>query len=90
VDALPEADQEQASIDELVVQNDDVVSAIEYLRAQPYVDRGHVSVAGCSFGGIETLLTAERPLAPPIYAAVDFAGGAMMWQRSPRLRERLL
>jgi dienelactone hydrolase len=90
VDAMPEAEQEQATIDELVAQNDDVVSAIEYLRAQPFVDRSQVSVAGCSFGGIETLLTAERPLTPPLYAAVDFAGGAIMWSRSPRLRARLL
>ena len=42
-----------------------------------------------SFGGIETLLTAERPM-PGLRAALDFAGASMAWNDSPLLRERLL
>jgi dienelactone hydrolase len=89
VDALPEAKQPQATIDRLVQENDDVVSAIEWLRAQPWVTRDDINVAGCSFGGIETLLTAARPI-PGLRAAVDFAGASMAWEDSPLLRERLL
>jgi carboxymethylenebutenolidase len=87
VDKLPEDKREQAAIDRLVVENDDVVTAIEWLRAQKFVDGARVSVAGCSFGGIQTLFTAERPL--KLNAAVDFAGGAMSWAGNPLLRARL-
>lgn len=52
-------------------------AVVEWLRAQPFVDAAHVSVAGCSFGGIHTLLAAEKPLG--LHAAVDFAGAAMSW-----------
>lgn len=85
---LPEAEHEKGAIAALVEENDDVVSAIAWLRAQPFVDGKRLSVAGCSFGGIESLLTAERPLA--LNAVVDFAGGAMSWQGNAQLRERLL
>jgi carboxymethylenebutenolidase len=79
--------REKATIDALVDENDDVVSGIEWLRAQPFVKKDDISVAGCSFGGIQTLLTAERPLG--LHAAVDFAGGAMSWAGNPALRQRL-
>jgi dienelactone hydrolase len=88
VDKKPEATQDQATIDALVAENDDIVSAVDWLRAQSFVDGAAISVAGCSFGGIETLLTAERPLG--LRAAVDFAGASMAWEDSPLLRERLL
>lgn len=88
IDKLPESAQEKAMIDALVAENDDVVSAVDWLRAQQFVDRAAISVAGCSFGGIETLLSAERPLG--LRAAVDFAGASMAWADSPLLRERLL
>jgi carboxymethylenebutenolidase len=71
----------------LVAQNDDVLAAIAYVAALPYVNPKRVAVAGCSYGGIETLLAAER--ATGIYAAVDFAGGAMRWDGDPALQERM-
>jgi len=74
-------------IDALVVQNDDVLAALAYVAALPYVNRSRIAVAGCSYGGIETLLAAER--ATGIYAAVDFAGGAMRWNADPALQARL-
>jgi dipeptidyl aminopeptidase/acylaminoacyl peptidase len=80
--------REQRTIDALSEENDDVVSAIEWLRAQPWVKRDEISVAGCSFGGIQTLLTAEKPLG--LHAAIDFAGAAMSWDHSSLLRERLV
>ena len=74
-------------IDALVAQNDDVLAAIAYVAALPYVNPKRIAVAGCSYGGIETLLAAER--ATGIYAAVDFAGGAMRWDIDPALQARM-
>jgi dienelactone hydrolase len=88
VSKLADAQREPAVIQALVDENDDVVTAIEWLRAQRFVDGKNVSVAGCSFGGIEALFTAERPLG--LNAVIDFAGASMSWTSSPRLRERLL
>lgn len=89
VDQLPEDRQPPAVIAALERENDDVVSAVEWLRAQPWVARDDITVAGCSFGGIHTLLTAERPV-PGVRAALDFAGAAMSWEGNGLLRERLL
>src|SRR5262245_37465179 len=40
--------------------NDDVVAAFLWLKKQSFVDPTRIVVAGGSFGGIQTLLTAER------------------------------
>jgi dienelactone hydrolase len=80
-------DHWRATLAQLEVESSDVSSAIAWLRAQPFVDAARVSVAGCSFGGIHTLLAAERPQG--LRAAVDFAGGAISWSSSPELQERL-
>jgi carboxymethylenebutenolidase len=74
-------------VSELVAQTDDVEAAIDYVRGLPYVDAAHVAVGGCSFGGIVSLLAAER--GGGIEAAVDFAGGAMSWAKAPELQERM-
>ena len=89
IDALPDDQQEKVMIDRLVQENDDVVTGIEWLRGQPWIARDDITVGGCSFGGIETLLTAERHV-PGLRAALDFAGASMAWDDSPFLRERLL
>lgn len=81
-------DPQRAAIAALVEENDDVVSAIEWLRAQPFVVHDNIAVAGCSFGGIHSMLTAERNV-PGVRAIVDFAGGAMAWGSSAAVRERL-
>lgn len=88
VDAASFFKRDQAAVDALVTENDDVAAAVAWLRAQPFVDGKRVAVAGCSFGGIQSLLAAERPLA--LHAVVDFAGGAMSWAHSAPLRERML
>ena len=66
---------------------DDVAAAVAYVRKLPYVDPERVAVAGCSFGGIETLLVSERDLG--LRAAIDFAGGAIIWAKTPPLQERM-
>ncbi len=75
------------TIARLEKENADVSSAIGWVRAQPFVDPARVSVAGCSFGGIHTLLAAEKPQG--LKAAVDFAGAAMSWHASALLQQRL-
>ena len=88
VEARPEAERDRATVEQLDAQSDDVLAGIAFLQTQPYVDRAFVAVAGCSFGGIETVLTAER--SPDVYAAVDFAGASFTWSKSAPLRERLI
>jgi carboxymethylenebutenolidase len=89
-EGLPPAEDEgywPAALAAIEKENDDVASAIAWTKAQPYVDGARVSVAGCSFGGIHTLLAAERPQG--LHAAVDFAGASMSWASSPLLQQRL-
>ena len=70
--------QERASLD--------VEAALHWLRERPEVDPKRVVISGCSFGGIQTILAAER--FPDVRAFVAFAPGAMSWSND-RLRERL-
>ena len=66
-------------------QFSDHLAAFEWLRRQNFVAAGHVATMGNSFGGIITVLAAERI---PYCAVVDAAGGAEAW--SPELRARLV
>jgi carboxymethylenebutenolidase len=74
-------------VGQLVAQVDDVMAAVEYIRSRPFVDPSRVAVAGCSYGGIESLLAAER--GNGLVAAVDFSGAAMAWGQLTPLRSRL-
>jgi dienelactone hydrolase len=65
----------------------DQIAALEYLKSVPEVDPQRIVVAGCSFGGIQTVLMAEKGLG--LRAAVDFAGAAQNWQHSSDLRVRM-
>jgi polyhydroxybutyrate depolymerase len=65
--------------------NGDVVAAITWLKKQSYVDPHRTAVTGVSYGGIQTLLTAEKNLG--LRAAIPFAPGAMSWS-SKQLQER--
>jgi carboxymethylenebutenolidase len=74
---------------ELMEQHlEDQLAALSYLKELPEVDPQRIAVAGCSFGGIQTVLMAERGLG--LRAAVDFAGAAQNWNKAPELRERML
>ena len=66
----------------------DALAGLAFLRALPKVDPRRIAVAGHSFGGSLTLLVAEHDTS--LIAAVDFAGAAASWDRSPQLRARLL
>jgi carboxymethylenebutenolidase len=65
----------------------DQTAALTYLKELAYVDGKRIAVAGCSFGGIQTLLAAGAHLG--IRAGIDFAGGAQTWRESPELRQRM-
>lgn len=59
------------------VANQDVVAALTWLRARREVDPNRVVVSGCSFGGIQTLLAAEKELGARAFVA--FAPAAKSW-----------
>jgi len=67
--------------------NRDVVGAVTWLLGRPEIDRNRVAMAGLSFGGIQTLLTAEQGLG--LRAFVAFAPGAMSWSNTA-LQQRLV
>lgn len=71
----------------LEADNADVVAAVKWLKAQPFVDPNRIVMSGYSFGGIQTLLSAEKGLG--VSAFISFAPAAMSW-RNTRLRNRLL
>jgi dienelactone hydrolase len=62
------------------------VAAVAWLKEQPSVDPRRIVVSGVSYGGIQTLLTAEKGLG--IRAFVPFAPGAMSFANRA-LRERM-
>ena len=66
--------------------NQNVVDAVAWLKTQPFVDRDRIVMSGVSFGGIQTMLTAEKGLG--IRAFIPFAPGAMSWAVKP-LQDRL-
>lgn len=61
----------------------DQLAALAWLRKQSFVEASRIAVAGTSFGGIETVLGAERGT---YCAAVDSAGGAQSWAQAPALQ----
>ena len=67
---------------------DDVVAALHMLLTHPDVVPEHIGVMGSSFGGVTTLLSAAKT--DRFRCAVEFAGAAMNWERTPTLRTRML
>jgi dipeptidyl aminopeptidase/acylaminoacyl peptidase len=76
-----------AMVQALVTQTDDVMAAVAYAASLSYVDAKRVAVVGCSYGGIESLLAAERGTG--ITSAIDFAGASMTWAHNPALQQRM-
>lgn len=64
----------------------DVLAAIDFIRTKPYVRPNRIYMSGGSFGGIQTLLAAEK--GHHLKAVVPFAPGAQSWDNE-FLRERL-
>jgi dienelactone hydrolase len=61
----------------------DQLAALAWLRKQNFVQGRRIAVVGNSFGGIETVLGAERG---NYYAGIDSAGGAQSWAEAPELQ----
>jgi dienelactone hydrolase len=66
--------------------NADVTVAVRYLLARADVDPNRIVMTGVSFGGIQSLLSAEEGLG--VRGFIVFAPGAQSWF-NPLLRERL-
>ncbi|HVQ15077.1 MAG TPA: alpha/beta fold hydrolase [Vicinamibacterales bacterium] len=69
-------------------QLDDQLAALGYVSRLPFVDPERVVVAGCSYGGIETLLGAESRAG--YKAAVSISPAALSWDRNDYLQARLV
>lgn len=68
-------------------QLDDQLAGLAFLKQQTFVDTMRIVVAGCSYGGIQTLLGAERRVG--YRAAVSISPAALSWNGNPELRARL-
>jgi len=68
-------------------QLDDQLAGLAYAKTLPFVDQRRLVVAGCSFGGIQTLFAAERNVG--VRAALPISPAAQSWEGNPLLRDRL-
>ncbi len=68
-------------------QLQDQLSALAFLKVQPGIDSNRIAVAGISFGGIQAMLMASEPSG--IKAALNFAGAAMVWEKSKEVSDWL-
>lgn len=77
----------QVWLHEQDVDSDDVSAAVRWLKAQPFVAPQQLLMSGISFGGIQTILAAQKN--EGLCGFVPFAPGAMSWRGCPELHERL-
>jgi len=65
----------------------DQLAALTWLKSQSFINKNQIAVAGNSFGGIETVLGAERET---FCAAIDSAGGAESWDKAPQIQTLMI
>jgi dienelactone hydrolase len=68
-------------------ETDDVLAAMEFVKTLPYTDTKRKGVMGWSFGGIVSVFAASRSSA--FRVAMDQAGAALTWDRSPEMQKAL-
>ena len=68
-------------------QLSDQLAGLEYAKHLAFVDTTHLTVVGCSYGGIETLFAAERGAGFKV--AIPISPAALSWNGNPYLRDRL-
>ena len=69
-------------------QLDDQLAGLAYVKQLAFVDAERIAVAGCSYGGIQTLLGAERNVG--YKAAISISPGALSWEHNTFLQQRLI
>jgi Dipeptidyl aminopeptidases/acylaminoacyl-peptidases len=77
-----ESGADRASIQKKVValaeeSNEDVVAALSWFKQQRYIMPNEIAVAGAAYGGLQSLLVAERGL--DLRACIAFSPAAMSW-----------
>jgi carboxymethylenebutenolidase len=65
--------------------NEDVVAALIWLKKQTYVNANAIAITGVAYGGLQSLLTAEKGL--DLRACIAFAPGAISWSNG-EIRQR--
>jgi carboxymethylenebutenolidase len=70
------------------VQLRDQLAALSYLQGLSFVNPQRLAVMGASFGGIQTMLAAERGQGYRV--AVNCSGAAQTWGNAPDLQRRLI
>ncbi|MEP6763994.1 MAG: prolyl oligopeptidase family serine peptidase [Gemmatimonadaceae bacterium] len=68
-------------------QLEDQFAGINYVKTLSFVDTAHMVVTGCSYGGIQTLLAAER--GGGFKAAMPISPAAQSWEGNALLRARM-
>lgn len=81
-------DYDAQLVGRLDAESDDVLAALDVAAARPDIDRDHLGVMGSSFGGTVSLLAAAKT--ERVRCTVEFAGAAMNWERTPKLRRAML
>jgi dienelactone hydrolase len=69
-------------------QLSDQLAGLSYAKTLAFVDTSRLVVAGCSYGGIQTLLAAERGAG--FKAALAISPAALSWRGHAVLQERLI
>ncbi len=84
---VPPSQRAEKMVELQEAEVEDVIVALTFLKAQPFVDPRRIAVSGCSYGGIQTLLAGERDLG--VGALVPFAPAAMSWAQNQPLHQLL-
>lgn len=80
-------DYDRQLVARLDAESDDVIAALAAVADLPEVMADHIGVMGSSFGGTNTLFAAAK--CARFTCAIDFAGAAMNWDRTPALRAHM-
>ncbi len=67
--------------------NKDVLAAVEFLKAQSFVDENRIVMSGGASGAVQTLLAAEKETG--VRAFVVFSPGAASWKENPLMQAML-
>lgn len=84
----PEATRGKRFVELQETHQEDVIAALSHLKQLPDIDINRIAMVGCSFGGIQTVLSTEKKLG--LRATIAFSPAAMSWSKVPELHSRLI